>query len=73
MYTFIFLQNETNIISFKTPMSLIKKPILPIARQNRARCEVQAESQGEGWSQGDAAATREARCEVASHEPCGKI
>lgn len=27
MYTFIFLQNETNIISFKTPMSLIKKPI----------------------------------------------
>ena len=50
-------------------LSLVnKKLIWPIARQNRARQEIQAETQGKRrQSQGDV------RCEVTSHEPCGKI
>lgn len=50
---------------------LIKKPIWPIIRQNRARHEIQVKIKGKRkWSQ---PASREARCAVTSHEPRGKI
>ena len=54
---------------------LIKKLILPMAKQNRARQEIQEEIQGEQrQSQGDViqlSKERHARAPPVSHRPCG--
>ena len=52
---------------------LIKKLLWPMAGQNITRQETQTETGERRQVREMPVAAREARCEVTSHKPCGKI